>query len=399
MIELKGITWNHPRGLDGLAATAAEYHTWHPEVQITWQTRSLQDFADFSVERLAERFDLVIYDHPFVGEAAALRCFLPLDEHLEAAFLEDQARHSAGASHRSYQWDGHQWALAVDAACQVSAYRPDLLAAIDAIAAIDPGLPATWDEVLALAAAVRRHGRWIATPLIPVDSLMCLYTLCANAAGPGEEPCATPDCFVGRPLGRYALELLERLHAAVHPGSPGWNPPALLDHMAREDDIVYCPLAFGYTNYGRAGFRPQRVLFADIPSAGRGPAGAVLGGAGLGVSARAAHPDEACAYAASVASAGVQRTTYVAAGGQPGHRGAWLDPGADALAGGFFAATLATIDASYLRPRHRGYVAFQDQGFALIYRHLNEHGDVDATLDELDALYRASIQTTKSPGR
>ncbi len=395
MIELKGITWNHPRGLDGLAATAAEYHEWHPEVQVTWQTRSLQDFADFSVERLAERFDLVIYDHPFIGEAAALRCFLPLDEHLDAAFLKDQARHSAGASHRSYQWDGHQWALAVDAACQVSAYRPDLLAAIDSL---DAGLPATWDDVLALAAAARRHGRWIATPLIPVDSLMCLYTLCANAAGPGEEPCATPDCFVGRPLGRYALELLERLHAAGHPGSPGWNPPALLDHMARENDIVYCPLAFGYTNYGRTGFRPQRVLFADIPSAGRGPAGAVLGGAGLGVSARAAHPAEACAYAAFVASAGVQRTTYVAAGGQPGHRGAWLDPGADALAGGFFAATLATIDASYLRPRHRGYMAFQDQGFALIYRHLNEHGNVDATLDELDALYRASTQATKSPG-
>jgi multiple sugar transport system substrate-binding protein len=393
MIELKGTTWNHPRGLDGLVASAAEYHKWHPEVQVTWQTRSLQDFADFSVERLAERFDLVIYDHPFIGEAAALRCFLPLDEHLDAAFLEDQARHSAGASHRSYQSDGHQWALAVDAACQVSAYRPDLLAAMDA------GLPATWDDVLALAAAARRHGRWIATPLIPVDSLMCMSTLCANAAGPGEEPGATPDCFVGRPLGRYALELLERLHAAGHPGSPSWNPPALLDHMARVDDVdvVYCPLAFGYSNYARPGFRPRRVCFTDIPSAGRGPAGAVLGGAGLGVSARAAHPAEACAYAAFVASAGVQRTTYVAAGGQPGHRGAWLDPGANALAGGFFAATLATIDASYLRPRHRGYVAFQERAGARIYRHLNERGTVDATLDELDALYRGSIPATQLP--
>ena len=133
------------------------------------------------------------------------------------------------------------------------------------------------------------------------------------------------------------------------------------------------------------------MSFSDIPSAGRGPAGAVLGGAGLGVSARTAHPAEACAYAAFVASARVQRTTYVGAGGQPGHRGAWLDPDADALAGGFFSATLATMDASYLRPRYRGYIAFQDRAAALIYRHLNERGNVDATLDGLDALYRESI--------
>ena len=76
MIELTGSTWDHPRGLDGLVATAAEYHERHPEVRVTWETRSLQDFADFSVERLAERFDLVIYDHPFVGEAARLALLL-----------------------------------------------------------------------------------------------------------------------------------------------------------------------------------------------------------------------------------------------------------------------------------------------------------------------------------
>jgi multiple sugar transport system substrate-binding protein len=52
---------------------------------------------------------------------------LPLDELLPAAFLDNQARHSVGQSHASYHYDGHQWALAIDAAAPVSSWRHQLL--------------------------------------------------------------------------------------------------------------------------------------------------------------------------------------------------------------------------------------------------------------------------------
>src|SRR5262249_46506483 len=149
------------RGYVPLVATAQRFSEINPHITITWHKRSLQEFADYPVDRLAERFDLLVIDHPFAGHAAQHPILLPLDEYLPAAFPEDQALHTVGRSHESYAFGAHQWALAIDAATPVSSYRPDLL--------VQRGisLPQSWDDVLALA----RYGL-VALPAIPVDSLM-----------------------------------------------------------------------------------------------------------------------------------------------------------------------------------------------------------------------------------
>ena len=167
LIKLTGITWNHTRGFLPLVATAQRFSELHPDVTIEWHKRSLQEFADAPIEQLAERFDLLIIDHPFAGYAATHPTLLALDEQLPPAFLADQAANSVGASHASYALGGHQWALAIDAATPVSAYRPDLLERY----ATQP--PATWEDLLALA----RRGL-VALPAIPIDSLMNFYMLC-----------------------------------------------------------------------------------------------------------------------------------------------------------------------------------------------------------------------------
>ena len=159
--KLTGITWNHTRGYLPLVATAQRFGELHPDIAIEWHKRSLQEFADAPIERLAERFDLLIVDHPFAGYAAAHPALLPLDERLPAAFLSDQAANGLGASHASYAYGGRQWALAIDAATPVSAYRPDLLERYEV------RLPETWQELLALACR-----RLVALPAIPLDSLM-----------------------------------------------------------------------------------------------------------------------------------------------------------------------------------------------------------------------------------
>jgi len=63
-IILKGITWNHSRGFLPMVATAQRFAELYPNVQITWEKRSLQAFADYSIQELAERFDLLVIDHP-----------------------------------------------------------------------------------------------------------------------------------------------------------------------------------------------------------------------------------------------------------------------------------------------------------------------------------------------
>jgi multiple sugar transport system substrate-binding protein len=80
-IILKGITWAHSRGITPLIAYAQRFGELYP-VQVTWEKRSLQEFADFPVEKLAEQYDLLIIDHPWVGCAAATASVLPLEQYL-----------------------------------------------------------------------------------------------------------------------------------------------------------------------------------------------------------------------------------------------------------------------------------------------------------------------------
>ena len=145
--KLKGITWGHSRGLTPLVAAAQRWSELYPDVSISWEKRSLQQFADYPIEKLTEEYDLLIIDHPWVGKAASLGCVLPLDNYLSETYLNEQAESSVGYSHHSYHYDGHQWALAIDAATPAASCRADLLQEAGV------RIPETWDEVLANCAA------------------------------------------------------------------------------------------------------------------------------------------------------------------------------------------------------------------------------------------------------
>lgn len=381
-IELRGVSWDHPRGHDCMVATAEAYQAVQPDVRVTWQTRSLQDFADFPIQKLAETYDLLVIDHPFVGFAADDGCLLPLDEVIDATVLADQAANSVGPSHRSYHYGGHQWALATDAAGHVSAYRPDLLEEIG-------GLPKTWDEVLALAEKRRGQERaQVANPLIPIDALMSFCSICAAA---GEAPYQSPDRVVSRATGREALRMLQALKDAAHPQSLRRNPPRTLDLMSATDEIAFVPMLFGYSNYAQPGFRPHIIRFTGVPTIGGGESrGGILGGAGVAISAHTKHPTAAAAYAAHVASPEVQTGVYFDGGGQPGHRAAWLDERVNAASSDSYKDTLPALDRAYLRPRYNGFMEAQERSGELVHAWLAEGGSANALLDRLDAHYQAS---------
>lgn len=381
--KLTGITWNHTRGYLPLVATAQRFAELHPGVTIEWQRRSLQEFADAPIEQLAERFDLLIIDHPFVGYAATHPVLLPLDQHLPPEFLADQAASSVGASHASYEYGGRQWALAVDAATPVSAYRPDLLGRYE----VRP--PETWDELLALA----RRGL-VTLPAIPIDSLMHFYMLCLASGG---QLFAGDEQVVDRDAGLAALELLRELVTLCAPACLQHNPIATYEAMVGGDDLVYCPFAYGYSNYARPEYTARPLRFGGLVRLAGRPLRSTLGGTGLAISARCRDLQAALEYAQFVADPGCQRGMYTLSGGQPGHRQAWLDPALNQATGSFFLNTLPALDQAYLRPRYAGYIPFQDRAGPVVQRYLREGGDPRAALDELDGLYRASVRGDKVP--
>lgn len=380
LTQLKGMAWDHRRGYGPLAKVTEQFRRLHPEVAIRWDRRSLKDFGDYPVDLLAKEYDIILIDHPHVGICAEQGVLVPLDDRIPADYLADQEANSVGPSFASYRWDGRQWALAVDAAAQVAAYRPDVLDRAE--------LPATWDQVRDLAGALAPKRR-IGWPLCPTDAMCSFLSLCANYGGDR----FFDDALGVRPdVGEAALEHLFEFLPLLHEVSLDANPIQMYDAMAASDDIAYVPLAFGYVNYARTDFPGRRVWFADAPTTTGVPGRTLLGGVGIAVSAMSGHIPLAVEFAMLAASPDVQRTIYFEGGGQPGHAAAWRDAALNRDSGDFFAATRRTLDNSYMRPRTRAFPAFQERAGVVIHDALRARSRKEAvsasqTVKELNALY------------
>lgn len=355
-----------------MVATAQRFSEVHPDVTIHWEKRSLQHFADFRLENLVERFDLLVIDHPSIGSASVNGLLLALDEHLSAEFQADQGRHSVGKSHESYQFDGHQWALAIDAATPVSGWRRDLLQ--------KEGFPVpqTWNELTELA----RLGL-VAFPGIPIDSLMHFYMVCG---GLGELPFSS-DKMISTAVGTQALEMLRGLCGLVSRECAHRNPIATWELLTTTGTVALCPFAYGYSNYSRQGYTQNPLETGGLISIdGHDRCRSTLGGAGLAISSRCQQILTAVEYCRFVASPECQSSLYFQSGGQPGHRAAWLDDDTNQASNGFFRNTLTTLDEAWLRPRWDGYLDFQDAASGQVHQFLWGGGranDVVAGLNEL----------------
>ncbi|MCR8631282.1 ABC transporter substrate-binding protein [Paenibacillus radicis (ex Xue et al. 2023)] len=379
-ILLRGITWNHTRGYLPMVATSQRYSELFPNVTIQWDKRSLQEFADLPIQALIDQYDLLVIDHPWAGYAADSRVLLPLNEYLPEDYMRDQAANSVGGSHASYQFDGSQTALAIDAATPVASWRDDLLQ--------QQGLelPANWDQLLQLA------GKGVvAFPAIPIDSLMNFYMFClAN----GEEPFISREEVVSSEIGHAALEALRELASLCSADIFRWNPIAVYEAMAQQEHVAYCPFAYGYSNYGRAGYGKHRLSFGGLVAyKDNGPLRSTLGGTGLAVSASSKYKSEALGYAEFAASPEIQKTLYTASGGQPGHRKAWTDEDNNRQSGQYFANTLSTLDQAYVRPRYNGYLHFQDHAGDYVRDYMMHGGDHKLILEQMNRLYRESLNT------
>jgi multiple sugar transport system substrate-binding protein len=322
---------------------------------------------------MAGSYDLMVIDHPHVGEVARQGNLLPLDG-LRDEEMAALAVHSVGASHASYRFAGQQWALAIDAATPVAARRPDLLDAI----------PQVWHEVLDLA----RTGR-VAFALVPINALMTFFGMARNLGHPLAED---PDRLLARAHGREVLGLLREVLALMDPRVLSLEPIGIYDWMSGTAHApAYSPFGYGYTNYSREGFRPFRLSFHDAPGLrGPDPSGTVLGGTGIAVSAFTKAPEAAVDYAFWVAGEECQKGLYTASGGQPGHSAAWDDDACNAMTGDFFRNTRRTLESAWVRPRYDGYMEFQDRGGHIVHAGLRGETSEEDTLDALDAAYRES---------
>ena len=380
MISLRGVTWQNRRAYDPLVASMATFRSQHLGIEIEWTSRTLAGFEFEPVEQLAQRYDLIILDHPFMGDAARKGYLLNLDE-----MLTGRDSDYIGPSLATYRFDGATYAVPIDAACQVAVFRPDFMSRLDRAP------PRTWTEVLALGEAAARRGLKLAMGLAGVHSLMTFFTLMAGLG----HPCAvTPDePFCDGRAARETLAILRALLPFCPPQVLDWNSIRLHELMVAEDLFAYCPAVYCYATYAEADQR-RPLRFADLPGPDApSPKGSTIGGTGLAISAHSKSQAAARAYAAFVACASTQ-LEFARYHGQPARIEVWNDAATDQTFGGCFAATRASLEGSWIRPRYAGYLNFQEHGGRLVECHLRGDLDEDHLLAKLQDAFAASRATT-----
>lgn len=379
--QITGVAWAHRRCWGPLDADVGQ-----SKFDIRWNRRSLFSFGEGDLGEFVDENDLIIYDHPFVGDICDRGLMLDLRQFLSADDIDVFERNQVGASYKSYHFDGGIWGLPIDSAATMAAWRPDLLTEIGRTP------PKTLDEVFELARRAREQDKWVAWAAKPTD-LFCTYISMMASLGVEVGHGAGP--FAPHDISAEVIDKMKTLRALVHPHSTRWNPIQLFDHMSSNDDVVYTPYAFNYVNYASSDAR--RLTFGASPKmAADQPARGLLGGAGIGISARSRNPELAFAYAMRLLDPAFQASDYVANGGQPGMRSAWTSPECDSMTNGFFSDCIEAMDDAFLRPIIPGFVCFFHEGTHRLAEVIDSDASHDAFWKWLTNFYDILRQEKKS---
>lgn len=379
-IRLRGMTWDHARGIDPLLAASEEFRKSHPGVSLSWDSRPLHDFESVPLGELAREHDLIVIDYPHLGQAVRENLLLDFNTGARRPELLQIAAQSAGSSYQSYEMSQGQWALPIDAATAVASYRADLLEQV----------PGNWEELLQLA-----ERRQLIMPMRAPHGFMAFLWLARNR----RLPVATDAERLMRDEDiELILDQLRQLTCNLRADCFKMNPIAVYELMSTESrGPAYCPHGYGYINYAQDGFREHLLTFTDVPdAAGGGVSGTVLGGTGIAVSTLSKQMDAASEFALWIAGEHCQTRLWVENGGQPAHAAAWSDSECNRLCNDFLSNTRATLDAAWVRPRYSGYLGFQGLASHTLTDYLQGRLSMTHCVQALQRLYRKSRQPVRT---
>ncbi len=376
MITLKGMTWDHSRGYDPMIATSKIFASKHNnEISIDWDKRSLQAFADRPIEKMVEEYDLMVIDYPHVGEVSAKGLLQNLDVEDYKNELKLLHKQSVGLSHQSYNIDGHQWALAIDAATQVCCFRHDLIQT----------LPKSWNDIIDL--AKQKRVIWPLKPIHAISSFYSIYNNLTNEFNPKDKN------FIEKKVGIQTLKMMKRISAYLIDECFVMDPIKTAEILSETEDFFYSPYTYGFSNYSRKGYRKNLLTYGNvIDLSNKGPYGTHLGGTGIAISNKSQHKELALEYSYWIAGSECQQTIFYNSGGQPGNADAWENKNINFETNNFFTNTRLTLNQAWIRPRHNGYMKFQDESGNIINDYLQSNISEIKVIDKLALMYKESFE-------
>lgn len=372
-IILRGLTWDHPRACDGLFAETHRFNALNDDIAIEWDVHSLRGFEATPIAVTADKYDLIILDHPFMGDAAAGGALLNLQEHLDATDLAALQESYIGLSFKSYEYREGLWALPIDAASQVAVCRHDL---------IDGAVPANFDEAIAFG---QRGGLGLsmANPHAFMNYLGIASCLGAGISGKGER-------LIPQDIAVQALTILRQLARHIPDAAFNWSSIDLLEAMAHSDDVTYCPFVFSFNSYAQAPAAGRcRLRYCNSPAI-TATAAPVLGGTGLAVSSSTRDSGVAVKAALHLVKEGAQ-IRMTEAGGQAAHRSVWSPTAQKTINGTFFDECRTMQENAVLRPRWQGYIKLQNFAGQLLQKDCQDQaGEVTQTIKEIEDYFRSA---------
>ena len=379
-MEIRGITWDHERGYSPMVAASAEFGKLHPNVNITWEKRSLKDFGDYPVSRLVDDYDLIVVDHPFMPEAYGQELLLDLKKIINPSVFKHLEQEAVGKSLQSYRIGGKVLALPIDVACEVASVNREFFRTHSL------EVPKTVEDIFALKEALP-EGHGIGLPLWPTDLTCIFLNFVAQQAGEGYFDL---EKGIDPKQGAAAADLVEKLWRISQPGAFDMSPIDVYEAMSSAESIVYCPYGFGYTNYSRDGYRKLLLEFHDAPLISlNAQVSTVLGGVGIGISSRifAEKVPNAAEYIKYVTSASVQKGLYTQNSGQPAALSAWQDEKNNALTHQFFKNTMKTHQTAFIRPATEQWPYFHTVAGEQLQRDLLHHASPEKIAANFNDLY------------
>lgn len=372
--SLRGLTWDHPRGycvLDELARLDSigvnPFGSVHSPA--VWDRQPLVNFEATPLRELADIYDLLVIDHPNLGQAVDDGALLALDELFDESELMAWRVRAVGSTFDCYNLRGRQWALPIDAAAQVGVKSESLAAEA----------PKTWGDACVLAKEVPT-----VLCLGGPHAFLMLQAMCVALGQPED---GEHEYAIEPSVGGEALEVMAELLDNADRELSMLDPIGVLEAMSAGGP-AYCPLVFGYATYSK---RNQGALtFFDAPEGGTGRIGSVLGGAGIAISSHVRDTSAAAEHLRRLLDVRVQQDLYEVFGGQSMDTEVWSDTaGLNSLASQFYLGTRKTLEQAWVRPRCAGYTAFQALASYFVRSGLYERASGESILSALNASYRS----------
>lgn len=387
MTTVKLLCWGHRRAVDPIAAFAKLLAERHPEVTLAVDVRPLSDFEHQGMEGVAKNYDLVVFDHPFCGDIVSGNLFVPLDEVFPDLLGPSADALYIGGTLRSYRLAGHVWGAPIDAATQHALFRADLMEKAGA------SVPQSWDEALALGPKLVAQGLHLGLAVETPHALCTIGSLMANAGRAWSTDPAQPLTIDAEAFA-VAFDKIRALLAFCPPEAMDWNSIDLHDQMVARDDIAYCPAVYGYATYGEADMR-RRLSFAEFAGS-QAPywSGSAIGGTAIGLSRFSQAQEAACKVIALALTGEVQDDVFARHHGQPALVSGWRDGEINTLFNGFYADATRSMETVWVRPRHPGYILFQNQAGAVVAEGLRT-GAAAAKVYEDVAAIASRVETLK----